>query len=105
MVIFGDSMSDTGNTTHLLKSLRQEENPAFLVAPFKVFVLNKMVDFANDYYVHKWFLDAGINIVTDFFDYELAPYMANLVSKIKLVPILPGKPYWNSQIFQWPSME
>ena len=97
MVIFGDSLSDTGNTTHLLKSLRQEESAAFLVAPFKIFVLNKMVEYANDYYVPQMVLDAGVGIVTEFFDNELGPYIANLVSKVKLVPLLPGKPYWNSR--------
>lgn len=102
IVIFGDSLSDTGNTTHLLKSLRQEESPTYLVAPFKAFVLNKMTEFANDYYVPQTVLDAGIGLVTQFFDYELAPYLANLVSRIKLVPILPGKPYWNSRFSNGP---
>lgn len=97
MVVFGDSLSDTGNTTHLLKSLRQEDDPAFLVAPFKAFVLNKMVEFAEEYYVPQMVLDSGIAVVTNFFDHELAPYLANLVSKIKLVPVLPGQPYWNSR--------
>ena len=97
MVVFGDSLSDTGNTTRLLKSLRQEDDPAFIVAPFKVFVLNKMIDFANNYYVPQMVLDTGIKVVTEFFDNELAPYLANLVSKVKLVPILPGKPYWNAR--------
>lgn len=97
MVIFGDSLSDIGNTTHLLKSLRQEEDPAFLVAPFKTFVINKMTDFANDYYVPQMVLDAGITVVTEFFDHEVAIYISNLVAKVKLVPILPGKPYWNSR--------
>lgn len=97
MVIFGDSLSDTGNTTHLLKSLRQDDDPAFLVAPFKVFVLNKMVEYAEEYYVPQMVLDSGIAIVVDFFDNQLAPYLANFISKIKLVPVLPGKPYWNSR--------
>lgn len=97
MVIFGDSFSDTGNTTHLLKSLRQEENPAFIVAPFKNFVLNKMIDFANDYYVPQMVLDAGFKVVTNFFDNDLAPYIVSVINKVKLVPILPGKPYWNSR--------
>ena len=97
VVFFGDSMSDIGNTTHLLKSLRQEDEPAFLVAPFKAFVLNKMVEFADEYYVPQMVLDSGIAVVTDFFDNELAPYIANLVGKIKLVPVLPGQPYWNSR--------
>ena len=44
VVIFGDSLSDIGNTTHLLKSFRRDEDPAFLVAPFKHFVINKMID-------------------------------------------------------------
>lgn len=102
MVIFGDSLSDNGNTTHLLKSLRQEESPAYLVAPFKAFVLNKMIDFADEYYVPQMVLDAGISVVTNFFDTELAPYIANLVSKIRLVPILPGNPYWNSRFSNGP---
>lgn len=97
MVVFGDSLSDTGNTTHLLKSLRQEEDPAFLVAPFKAFVLHKMVEFADEYYVPQMVLESGMAVVTEFFDQELAPYIANLVSKIKLVPVLPGQPYWNSR--------
>ncbi|HAZ7572923.1 SGNH/GDSL hydrolase family protein [Legionella sp. PATHC032] len=97
IVVFGDSLSDNGNTTHLLKSLRQEEDPAFLVAPFKIFVINKMIEFANDYYVPQMVLDAGISAVTDFFDHDLAPYVANLVSKVKLVPVLPGKPYWKNR--------
>ncbi|MFJ1269678.1 lysophospholipase/glycerophospholipid:cholesterol acyltransferase PlaC [Legionella lytica] len=97
IVLFGDSMSDIGNTTHLLKSLRQEDDPAFLVAPFKIFVLNKMVEFADEYYVPQMVLESGMAVVTEFFDKELAPYIANLVSKIRLVPILPGQPYWNSR--------
>lgn len=95
IVIFGDSLSDKGNTTHLLKSLRQEESPAFIVAPFKSFVINKMVEFAEDYYVPQMVLDAGVGIVTGFFDRDLAPFLANLVGKIKTVPLLPAKPYWN----------
>jgi len=89
-------MSDNGNTTHLLKSLRNEEPSSYIVAPFKTFVLNKMIDFANDYYVPQMVLDAGMGVVTDFFDNDLAPYVVDLVSKVKLIPILPGKPYWNS---------
>lgn len=97
IVVFGDSLSDVGNTTHLLKSLRREESPAYIVAPFKVFVINKMIDFANDYYVPQMVLDAGISVVTDFFDNDLAPYMVNLIAQVRLVPILPGKPYWKSR--------
>lgn len=96
MVIFGDSLSDNGNTTHLLKSLRQEEDPAFLVAPLKMFVLNKMVEYADEYYIPQMVLDSGVAVVTEFFDNQLAPYLANLVSKVRLVPLLPGKPYWKS---------
>ncbi|MFI4962507.1 MAG: lysophospholipase/glycerophospholipid:cholesterol acyltransferase PlaC [Legionellales bacterium] len=97
MVVFGDSLSDTGNTTHLLKSIRQEEDPAYLVAPFKTFVLNKMTDYAEEYYVPQMVLDAGIELVTEFFDKEMAPYIANLITQVRLVSILPGKPYWNAR--------
>lgn len=96
MVIFGDSLSDTGNTTHLLKSLRQEESPAFLVKPLKVFVINKMTEFANDYYIPQMVLDSGIEIVTNYFDTELGPLLASIVGKVRLVPILPGEPYWQN---------
>ncbi|WP_419419651.1 lysophospholipase/glycerophospholipid:cholesterol acyltransferase PlaC [Legionella sp. D16C41] len=94
IVIFGDSLSDTGNTTHLLKSLRQEESPAYLVYPVKVFVINKMTEFAEEYYVPQILLDTGIDIVTDFFDTGVGPMLASLISNIKKAPILPGAPYW-----------
>ncbi len=97
IVILGDSLSDTGNTTHLLKSLRRDENPSYLVRPLKVFVINKMEDFANDYYVPQMVLDAGIEIVNNYFDNELGPMLANLVAKVKTVPVLPGAPYWHNR--------
>ena len=95
MVVFGDSLSDIGNTTHLLKSLRQEEDPAFLVAPFKAFVINKMTTFAEEYYVPQVVLDAGLSVVNEFFDHELSFYLTSLIARVRLVPILPGKPYWH----------
>lgn len=97
MVIFGDSLSDVGNTTHLMKALRQEESPAYLVRPLKAFVINRMIDFANDYYVPQFILDSGIATVTEFFDQQLAPMLADLVGKVRQVPVLPGKPYWNAR--------
>jgi len=97
MVIFGDSLSDTGNVTHLLKSLRQEESAAFLVRPFKVFVINKMIEFADEHYVPDVILDAGIDLVTHFFDQDLGPLLASIVTKVNKVPVLPGEPYWESR--------
>lgn len=97
MVIFGDSLSDTGNVTHLLKSLRQEESAAFLVRPFKVFVINKMIEFADEHYVPDVILDAGIEVVTHFFDKDLGPLLASIVTKVNNVPVLPGEPYWESR--------
>ncbi|OGV48897.1 MAG: phospholipase [Legionellales bacterium RIFCSPHIGHO2_12_FULL_42_9] len=94
MIIFGDSLSDTGNTSHLLKSLRQEESPSYLVRPLKVFVINKMEEFADAYYVPQMVLDAGIDKVTQFFDVELAPMLATIIGKIKRAPVVPGEPYW-----------
>ncbi|STX27586.1 phospholipase/lecithinase/hemolysin, lysophospholipase A, glycerophospholipid-cholesterol acyltransferase [Legionella beliardensis] len=94
MVIFGDSLSDTGNTTHLLRSLRKEESPAYLVYPVKVFVINKMTEFAEEYYVPQILLDTGIDMVTDFFDTGVGPMLASLISKVKKAPLLPGEPYW-----------
>lgn len=96
MVVFGDSLSDNGNTTHLLKSLRQDESPAYLVRPLKIFVLNKMEEFAYDYYVPQVVLDSGIEIVTNFFDTELGPFLASIISKVRKVPVIPGEPYWQS---------
>lgn len=96
MVVFGDSLSDTGNTTHLLKSLRQEESPAYLVRPLKVFVINKMTEFAYDYYVPQMVLDAGIEIVNNYFDTEFGPFLASVISKVRKVPVLPGDPYWQN---------
>ncbi len=97
IVIFGDSMSDIGNTTRLLKTLRQEDDPSFIVTPFKKFVLNKMTEFAHEYYVPELVLNAGIRLVTHFFDHEMAPYIVNLIAQVRLVPLLPGKPYWHSR--------
>lgn len=96
MVIFGDSLSDTGNTSHLLKSLRQDESPAYLVRPLKVFVINKMEEFAADYYVPQLVLDAGIGVVTRFFDTELGPLLASIIGQVRQVPIIPGEPYWQA---------
>jgi len=95
MVVLGDSLSDNGNTTHLLKALRQEESPAYLVHPVKAFVINKMTEYANYYYIPQMVLDAGIQVVTNYLDYDVAPYLAELVGRIRDVPILPGKPYWH----------
>src|SRR3990167_1068697 len=94
MVIFGDSLSDTGNTSHLLKSLRQEESPSYLVRPLKVFFINTMEAFAEAYYVPQLVLDAGIAKVTEFFDVEFAPMLASIIAEIKKVPVVPGEPYW-----------
>lgn len=96
MVVFGDSLSDTGNTTRLLKSLRQDENPAWLVSPLKEFVLNKMIKFADDYHVPQSVLDSGVALVTSFFDNELAPILVSLISRVRTVPVIPGEPYWQS---------
>ncbi len=96
MVVFGDSLSDTGNTTHLLKSLHQEENPSFLVRPLKVFVIHRMEEFADDYHVPQMVLDSGVSQVTQFFDNELAPMLASMISKINQLPVIPGEPYWQN---------
>jgi phospholipase/lecithinase/hemolysin len=96
IVVFGDSLSDNGNTTHLLKALRKDENPAYLVKPLKVFVINRMTEFANDYYIPQMVLDSGIGIVNTFFDDELAPMLAGIIAQVRLVPVVPGEPYWQS---------
>jgi phospholipase/lecithinase/hemolysin len=95
MAFFGDSLSDNGNTTHLIKSLRQDEDPNYLVYPFEVFVLDKMDEFAARYYVPQMILDAGKLLVAEFFDKELGTLLGNLVSKIRELPIIPDAPYWN----------
>lgn len=102
MIIFGDSLSDTGNTSHLLKSLRQDEDPAYLVTPLKVFVISKMEDFADKYQVPQMVLDSGIEIVSHFFDGELGPFLAALITKIKSVPVLPAEPYWQARFSNGP---
>ncbi len=94
MVVFGDSLSDNGNTSHLLKSLRQVDDPAFLVSPLKNFIFRKMDDFANDYYIPASVLMAGKKLAQEFFDIELAPFLASIVGVIRTVPIIPEDPYW-----------
>jgi len=95
IVVFGDSLSDNGNTAQLLKSLRQVDDPSFLVAPLKTFVFRKMDDFANDYYVPTPVLLAGKQLAREFFDVELAPLLSSVVAVIKTVPIIPESPYWH----------
>lgn len=95
IVVFGDSLSDNGNTAHLLKSLRQVDEPSFLVSPLKTFVFRKMDDFANDYYVPTSILLAGKQLAREFFDVELAPLLSSIVAVIKTVPIIPEAPYWH----------
>lgn len=97
IVVFGDSLSDTGNVSHLLKALRQEESPSFLVRPFKVFVINKMIEFADEHYVPDVVLNAGIDIATHFFDQDLAPLLAAIVTKVNNTPVIPAEPYWEAR--------
>ncbi len=94
IVVFGDSLSDNGNTAKLLKSLRQVDEPSFLVAPLKTFVFRKMDDFAKDYYVPQSIVMAGKQLAREFFDVELAPLLAGVVAVIRTVPIIPESPYW-----------
>lgn len=94
MVIFGDSLSDNGNTAKLLKSLRQVNDPSFLVAPIKTFVFRKMDDFARDYYIPATLVMAGKQVAREFFDVQMAPMLVALVAVIKTVPVIPEYPYW-----------
>lgn len=102
MVVFGDSLSDTGNTYHLLKSLRQEEDPGFLVRPLKVFIINKMNDYANQYHVPQMVLDKGVAIANHFFENELGPFVVSLVIKVNKVPLIPTDPYWQARFSNGP---
>lgn len=95
VIIFGDSLSDTGNVNHMLKSINMEEDPAFLVSPFKTFVFRKMDDFANDYYVPNSVLMAGKKLVQEFFDIELSPLLASMLNAVKTIPSFPEPPYWH----------
>lgn len=94
VVIFGDSLSDNGNITHLLKSLNMEEDPAYLVSPLKNYVYRRMDEFAASYYVPASVLMAGKKLVQEFFDIELAPILASMIGVIKKVPSFPEAPYW-----------
>lgn len=97
IVVFGDSLSDIGNTTHLIKSIKQDEDPSYLIHPVKQYFINKMTDFAESYYIPQVILNKGIKKVTQFFDHDVAPVFAELVSKIKAIPVIPDDPYWNSR--------
>lgn len=102
MVVFGDSLSDTGNTAHLLKSIRQDESPGYLVEPLKVFFTNRMRDYADAYHVPQIILDEGISLVSYFFDYDLGPILASLIYQIKHVPVIPQEPYWHEHFSNGP---
>lgn len=94
MVVFGDSLSDNGNLNHLLKSLRFDEDPAYLVTPLKQFVFNKMDDFAEAFYVPQSVLYEGKATVRHFLEDEVAPMIATLVGTIRTMPLIPESPYW-----------
>lgn len=97
IIIFGDSLSDIGNTTQLIKSIKQDEDPSYLVRPVKQFIIIKMTDFAKDYYIPNYVLKKAIKKVTQFFDHDIAPVFADIVSKIHAIHVIPDRPYWNSR--------
>ncbi len=94
IVIFGDSLSDNGNTGHLLKSINQHENPNYLITPFQVFIIEKMRNFAEYYRIPSAMTEKGVEEVGDFFEHDFAPVLASLLASVREVPIIPDEPYW-----------
>ncbi len=71
-----------------------EEDPAYLVSPFKTFVFRKMDDFASAYYVPQSVLMSGKKLVEEFFDIQLSPLLVSIIGTINQTPIFPESPYW-----------
>ena len=95
ITVFGDSLSDTGNTAHLLKSIRQDENPAMLLEPFESFVKRKMSEDATKFHIPKFMVSLANKAVTEVFEYVLSPAIALTIQQLKSVSVIPEQPYWH----------
>lgn len=94
MVVFGDSLSDNGNVYHMLRSIQLDEDPSYLVGPMETFIFRMMDDYARDYWIPKSVLWAGKKAVQQFFDIELSPMLASVLSTAKSIPPFPEEPYY-----------
>ncbi len=95
IVIFGDSLSDNGNVTHLLKSLREEEDPKFLIEPLEHYIDRIIDEDAHKNHIPKHLADLGKKIVDGIFDDVFAPLLAKFVSAAQKIPVIPQSPYWH----------
>lgn len=94
IAVFGDSLSDNGNTTHLLNALRNDDNPAFLVAPLEKYLLNKIDDYTEDSYIPESWIEAAKSQIQYFLEEEVGTRLVDLANRVASVPTIPPKPYW-----------
>lgn len=99
MVILGDSLSDTGNVYVLLKSLRNESDPAYLVEPLRAYLDQRLDNFAKEHHNVPG-VQTGVNDLKHFMNEHLAgavgEVIATVISKTSNVPVIPPPPYWNA---------
>lgn len=96
LILFGDSLSDNGNVTHLLRSLRKEESASYIETPFKNYIIRRIHEEAAKNHVPKIFEQAAQKIVAGVFDKILAPLVVEVISSVQNVPVVPQAPYWQN---------
>lgn len=95
VVVFGDSLSDNGNVSHLLQSLRKEKKASYLEEPFRNYLRRIIHEQAHKLHISKTVEHWGQQIVSVVADNIVAPMFVEILSRIEKVPLIPEKPYWH----------
>lgn len=95
VIIFGDSLSDNGNVTHLLQSLRKETSAAYIEAPYRNFFQRTLKEQGEKLYLPNKVIEWGQSLIALTADKILAPMVVEVLSHIQKVPLLPLPPYWH----------
>ncbi len=95
VIIFGDSLSDNGNVTHLLQTLRKEKKASYIEAPFRNYLQRTIEEQADKLHLSKTITHWGQSLVSLVADKIFAPMVVEIISKVKKMPLLPMSPYWH----------
>lgn len=95
VIIFGDSLSDNGNVTHLLQTLRKEKQASYIEEPFRNFLQRTLAEQAEKLHLSKQVTAWGQSIIAIAADKIVAPAVVEVLSRVQKVPLLPLYPYWH----------